>query len=257
MSELQPNLLVFDLTLGDSPYICSFFCPSPGPWTVALDIMIQSDPAPSHMPDPALSVPFFTGRNRIFVVTILMTNGHVIQTFVVFIPSSTLIQYIATLSYDERETCIPWEAWGPKGTRMVLLPGHSNIWVCYVYGMRFVAPHDVGETGSTTIHVYDFNPLPIKRAIAAGRESDEDTSYVIGPTSLDTSGKFGDIVTTSLPYRMSRVSLETTNTPDGGKFRAVMCSEDNLIVVGVRSCAPGFCSPPLYSICSVAFPDGF
>jgi len=245
--ELQPNLLVFDLTIepftraatDNSPYICSFFCPSPGPQTIALDIRIQSDPAPSHRPHLALSVPFFTGRDRIFVVTILLTDGHVIRSFVIFIPSSTLTEYLATLSSEKRHTCAPWEAWGPNGTRMIPSPGHSNIWVCYVYGMRFVAPHEVGATGSTTICVYDFNPLPIKRAVAAGRELDEGTSHFTDPTSLDTSGMFKDVVTTSLPYRMSRLSIET-DTPDGGKFGAIMCSEDNLIVVGTSVGHRGF-----------------
>jgi len=238
--ELQPNLLVFDLTIGpytrvsieDSPYICSFFCPSPGPWTVALDIGIQSDPAPSHTPASALSVPFFTGpENRMFVVTILLTDGHSIQNFLIFIPSSTLVEHIATLSSDKRHNNVPWEVWGPKGTRMLPSPGHSNIWVCYVYGTRFVAPHEVRGTGSTTIRVYDFNPLPIKRAVPASRESGDNTSYVTTATSLDTLGTFEDIITTSLPYSMSKVSLET-NTLDGGKFGAVMCSEDSLIIVG-------------------------
>jgi len=231
---------VFDLTIGpytrvaidDSPYICSFFCPSPGPWTVALDIGIQSDPAPSHKPAPALSVPFFTGpENRMFVVTLLLTDGHSIQIFVILIPSSTLIKHIATLSRDKRRSSVPWELWGPKGTRMLPSPGHSNIWVCYVYGTRFVAPHEVRGTGCTTIRVYDFNPLPIKRTVPASRESGNNISYVTEATSLDTSGTFEDIITTSLPYSMSKVSFET-NTLDGGKFGAVMCSEDSLIIVG-------------------------
>lgn len=240
--EPQPNLLVFDLTIGpfsrtaidSSPYICSFFFPSPGPWTAGLDIVIQSSPAPSHMPDPTLSVPFFTClENRIFVVTILLTDGHSIQTYVIFIPSSTLTEHIAALPCKKGRVNIPWDAWGPTGTRMLPSPGHSSVWVCYVYGMRFVAPHEVRGTDSTTIRVYDFSSLPIKRAIAAGHESDDSTSYVTAATFLDTWGAFEDIVTTSLPYRMSQLSLERDDV-DGGQFGAVMCSEDNLIIVGVR-----------------------
>jgi hypothetical protein len=263
-NELQPNLLVFDLTTGPfsrgeletSLYICSFLCPSPGPWTVALDIGIQSDPPPSYMPDLDLSVPFFTDRqNRLFVVTIKLTNGFFIETFVIFIPSSTLTEYIATLSCHERRRCVPWEAWGPKGTRMMPSPGHSSVWVCYVYGMRFVASHGGRGTG-TTIHVYDFNPLSIKRAVAAGRESNENTTYITTTTSLDTSGKFEDVVTTSLPFRVSRLSVETTAAVDGGNFGAVMCSEDNLIIVGVRGFKSAFflrlvCLSPLVLL------DGF
>jgi hypothetical protein len=100
--------------------------------------------------------------------------------------------------------------------------------------MKFVAPHEV--RGTTTIRVYDFNPLSIKRngvATAASSESDESTSYITMATTLDTSDAFKDIIKTSLPYRTRTLSLETTG-PDGGEFGAVMCSEDNIIVVGVR-----------------------
>jgi hypothetical protein len=250
--EPQPNLLVFDLTIGpfsraavdNSPYICSFFCPCIGPWTAGLDIGFQSSPAPSYMPDSSLSAPFFTSpENRIFVVTILLTDGHSIQTFVIFIPSSTLTKHLATLPCDTRRRNIPWDIWGPTGTRMVPSPGHSNIWVCYVYGMRFVAPHEVRETGSTAVRVYDFNSLAIKRAVATTRELDDSTSYVTTATSLDTSGAFEDVVTTSLPYRMRKLSLERDSTVDGGQFGAVMCSEDSLIIVGVRNFMSAFITP--------------
>jgi hypothetical protein len=243
-NDLQPNLIVFDLTAGplarvridNWPYVCTFCCPNPGSLTMALDIGIQSDPAPHHMPDPELSVPFCTGReNRMFVVTILTTDGHTIHTFVIFIPTFTLTKHIAALTSDKGRVSFPWDVWGPDGTRMILSPGHSNIWVCYVYGMRFVAPHETRGTGSTTIRVYDFNPLSIKRAVAANREADGNTTYVTMATSLDTSGIFENTIITSLPYSMSKVSLET-DTVDGGKFGAVMCSEDNLIIVGVRVC---------------------
>jgi hypothetical protein len=243
--EPQPNLLVFDLKIGpfsraaidNSPYICSFFCPRIGPWTVESDIDFQSSPVPSYMPDPSLSVPFFTSpENRLFAVTILLSDGHSIQSFIIFIPSSTLTKHIATLPSDTRRRNIPWGIWGPTGTRMIPSPGQSNIWVCYVHGMRFVAPHEVREAGSTAVRVYDFNSLAIKRAVATSRELDGSTSYVTTATSLDTSGAFEDIVTTSLPYRMSKLSLERDSTSvDGGQFGAVMCSEDSLIIVGVRN----------------------
>lgn len=213
--------------------------PVPGSWTVALDIGIQSDPAPTHVPDPSLSVPFHTNRdNRIYVVTILLTDGQRIRTFVIFVPASTLTTHLSLLKEPKN---IPWEDWGPMGTRMIPTPGHSNVWVCYVYGMRFVAPLEIGGSGSTSIRVYDFNPLPIKRMAGQDRELDRDATYITEASDLDTQDVFEDIVTTSLPYRMSKVSLERS-TIDGGRFGAVMCSEDNLIIVGVRYfCLHYFC----------------
>jgi len=110
--------------------------------------------------------------------------------------------------------------------------------------MRFVAPHEAGETGSIAIQVYDFNSLAIKRAVATSRELDDCSSYVTTATYLDTSGAFEDIVTTSLPYRMSKLSLEKDSTSmDDGQFGAVMCSEDSLIIVGVRNFMSAFITP--------------
>ena len=241
LEELKPNLLVYDLSMGlptriaidDSPFVCSFICPSPSPWIVAFDIGIQSDPAPYHKPDPALSVPFFTGReNRMFVITIQLTDGHAIQTFVIFIPSFTLTKQVSTLTSHEGGICFPWEEWGPTGARMMPSPGQSSIWVCYTYGMRFVTSRE-SETGDTTIYVFDFNPLPIKRAVQRGPTEIFGSLCNTSPTSV-MPGAFEDIITTSLPYSISEVSLET-NTEDVGKFSAIMCSEDSLIIVSVRS----------------------
>ena len=78
--------------------------------------------------------------------------------------------------------------------------------------MRFVTPHEVIETGSTVIQVYDTNSLAIKRAVATSCELDDCTSYVTTAKSLDTSGAFEDIVTTSLPYHMNKMSLEKDST---------------------------------------------
>lgn len=219
----------------DSPYVCSFICPSVGPWTAAMQVSLRSDPAPGYSPNPALSVPFSAGRfNRMYILTILLTDGQHIRTFLIFIPLSTLISHIKMLSFGDQRCSIPWEDWGPEGTRIMPSMGESNIWVCYVYGMRFVAPQDVAGTGSSMIRVYDFNPVPFKRPTLEGRQSHGNTLYMTETTSIDTQGAFEDILATSLPYRMTRISLQRDTSDMGeGRFDAVMCSEDNLIIVGV------------------------
>lgn len=237
---LEPNLLVFDFTSGpvtqvaieDSPYVCSFVCPSPGPWTMALEITIQSDPAPTYTPDPVLAVPFFTGRDdRIFVVEILLTDNQRIQSFLLFIPSFTLTSHLETLPVGETRTIIEWDDWGPTGTRLMYSLGQSNVWVCYVHGMRLVSHQGVQRDGSTTIDVYDFNPLRVARS---SHQSHDNILYKAGATPLYTKGAFEDIITTSLPYQITRTSVPT----EGSGFNAVMCSEDNLIIVGVRLILP-------------------
>lgn len=217
----------------DNPsYVCSFVCPAMGPWAVGLDVGIRSDPAPSYTPDPSLAVPFFTSReNRMYVVTISFADGRHVRSFVLFIPSSTLISRVNALREDERHSSIPWEDWGPTGTRLMPSLGQSNVWVCYVYGMRFVVPQDVQEDGITTIHVYDFDP---PRVTLSSHPSNHNTYYTTEATSLDTQGTFESIITTSLPYRITKTSLRTGDLG----VSAVMCSEDNLLIVWVRLISP-------------------
>ena len=205
-----------------------------------MDISLRSDPAPTLSSDLATHVPFYTARNkRIYVVTILTTDGRRIKSFVMFIPSTTLTSRIDNLMSDAKRQMIGWNDWGPKGTRLLQFPSPSlsSIWVCYVYGMRFVAPIDKGSTADhTMLRVLDFDPLSLKRAILAGRHDieDGDILYVIEPTCLNTEGAFEGLIVTSLPYRVRRVALPRSDDgawPD--RFNAVMLSEDNLILVGV------------------------
>lgn len=226
-----------------------------------LDIEIQSDPAPGFIPDAKLGVPFYAqGGGRMNVVTVVLTNGIEMQSFAFMIPSTTLLKRIAALpslaSTDDQSqkanlnTNIPWDEWGPKGTRMIFEPQHSNTWVCHVYGLRYTTPDDVnmnddeGIHGATSISVYDFNPLPIRRDARTVKSSMQ--MYITDSTTIDTDGVFEEPVTTSLPYRLSKMSTslnEGEGMGDGkdvneedfefGRFGSVMCSEDSLLVVGV------------------------
>ncbi|KAF7985318.1 hypothetical protein HWV62_6503 [Athelia sp. TMB] len=239
---LQPNLVIYDISraveedvaLEESSYLCAFLLPVPGDWTVRLDIEIQSDPASSMVPDAALSVPFYTQRaERLNVVTITLTNGIEIQSYGFMIPSSTLSKHIASLHAQAENVHIPWDRWGPTGSRMIFEPKHSNIWVCHVYGLRYTTPEDmVDSDGATSIAVYDFNPLPIRRAHPLTNGSPE--THVTEAAAIDTDGVFAKPITTSLPYRLSKVSWgPEEGATDFGRFGTVMCSEDGLVVVGV------------------------
>lgn len=221
------------VALEDSSYLCSFMLPVPGDWTERLDIEIQADPAPSFVPDAALSVPFFASREgRMNVVTLVLTNGIEIQSFAFMIPSSTLSKHITCLPAGQGHV-LNWDEWGPNGSRMIFKPQHSNTWVCHVYGLRYTTPDDMSDDdGATSISVYDFNPLPIWRANSASSEQGQVTEAI----TIDTDGVFAAPVTTSLPYRLSKVCWgPEEDATDFGRFGSVMCSEDSLIVVGVSS----------------------
>lgn len=232
-------------TVSETDYLCSFQCPVLGPRTVAIDINIRSDPAPTLSPDPATHVPFYTARNnRIYVVTILTTDGRRTKSFVMFIPSTTLTSCIDNLMSDAKRQTIQWNDWGPKGTRFLQFrsPSLSSLWVCYVYGTRFVAPIDNGRSPDRTmLRVFDFDPLSLKRAILAGGHNIEDGNilYVNEPTFLNTEGAFEGLIVTSLPYRVRRVALPRSNDSEWPDcFNAAMLSEDNLILVGVSIFLP-------------------
>lgn len=236
--------------VSETEYLCSFQCPVIGPWTVATDISLQSDPAPTLSPGPATQVPFYTARNnKIYIATILMSDSQRIKSFLMFIPSATLTSHIDNLPSEAQRQIIGWDDWGPTGTRLLQFPspGSSRTWVCYVYGMRFVAPINNGGAQSTMLRVFDFDPLSLKRAVLAGGDDieDGDIHYAIEPTLLNTEGAFENLILTSLPYRVRKVALPGSedNEQWQDRFDAVMLSEDNLILVGVCLFLPMFCDP--------------
>lgn len=235
---------------------CPAFCDSAG----IVEFGVRADPAPAWRPDAQSNLPFHLSRNnRIYVVTLwIQVAVNVLPHWVnIFVPSKTLISALEDFSKvrkDSDDLTIPWERWGPHGTRLLMsnVP-QSSVWVCYVYGTRYVAlePHQAGKD-KVWCRVFDFNDLPTRRGVLDVKPDNiitqdhrrgmispwisEEVVYQAGPLTVEASRIFKNDVTTSLPFRWKSVELNFSATQ---RKCAVMCSEDNVIVMDVRTeCYP-------------------
>ena len=70
-------------------------------------------------------------------------------------------------SLAQKPTVYEWDEWGSEGSRLLTSPySQSMVWMCYVYGMRYVTLEDDSETeGGIVCRVYDFNPVRLRRAL--------------------------------------------------------------------------------------------
>lgn len=161
-------------------------------------------------------------------------------------PSTTFLACINGVNSKDptdNKVDFDWDFWGPRGTRM-LVPArpHSSVWVCYVYGSKYVVS-DTGGSSSLSITIYDFNQLALTRGLSTEphRQTtassakplqhdvslDQQTQYHIFPTLLEGGDIFEEDVQTFLPYRSRTMTLPFD-------YRcSVLCSEDSIIIVDV------------------------
>lgn len=217
-------------------YELSLQYPTLQPWAAALAISVRSDPSPAWQPAANLKVPFHTAQNeRLFVITLWVAEGANIYTLLLFVPFSTVTSHLKSLAVSGRGRQIPWDDWGPSGSRMLKAPpGHSMIWVCYIFGMAFIAPQRTNEilehpVGPKAIQIFDFNQLAIRKELTQPTEDESEvTQLILDPTELKLDQIFERTVTTRLPYRWKTVNVPLH--PDHA-FNAVMLSEDSIVTV--------------------------
>lgn len=245
----EPSLLVVDflkapnqpMAVLDVTFECAFHYPVMFPWASALAISVRSDPSPMWTPHSDPRVPFHTAqRDRLFVITLWVAEGANISTLMLFVPSFTILDKLNSLAPGISGRRFEWTEWGPSGTQMRFAPrGHSMVWVCYVFGMSFVAPYRPGlphaadqPTGATRIQVFDFNQLAIKRQLAQGgkfmedEDEDEVTRIITEPSTVTLNRIFTRQIVTSLPYRWRMKEVSETQT-----FDSAMLSEDSIVTV--------------------------
>ena len=244
IQQTEPALLVVDFVSAqndptnilDLEYECALDFPLMLPWARALAISVRSDPSPSWSPNPDLKVPFYTARyDRLFVITFWVVDRDDMNILLLFVPSSTILSKLRSLPSDDRGKRFVWEQWGPDGTHLRIAPrGHSLVWVCYVFGMSFVAPYkpslhvvqdDLGRPLFEMIQIFDFNQVAIKQIQAGGATHERQETAIITQPSLVTLSKiFFHRIETRLPYR-----LKTTHIPN--QFNSAMLSEDAIVTV--------------------------
>ncbi|KAH6916880.1 hypothetical protein BKA70DRAFT_1250852 [Coprinopsis sp. MPI-PUGE-AT-0042] len=254
----KPNLVAVDFQKeGNSPRRITdletgvSFRYAPLQASTFLNVMeVRSDPAPGWSPRFDVDVPFHLARNhRMYVVSLWVQAPSGVRCLMLFIPWNTFMKRLQTRQNSEEKTSIyQWDEWGPDGSRLVISPHpHSNVWVCYVYGMRYVSLEaDISSTNESLVcRVYDFNPVGLRRALQdIGDESrvirevgvgeriktSAETTYQLAPTVISEDGLFEGEVRTgaNVPYRWRSLPLQGSR---GNSRCAAMCTEDNLIVV--------------------------
>lgn len=193
-----------------------------------LNIDIRASPGPSWRPDAKLQVPFFQDTNhRLFVVSLWIYIDGGMQCLTQFLPSNSLTFLI------ENETTgfyYEWEEWGLHGSRL-LFPSKmpSDIWVCYVHGLKYVTLEPGASQDESVVRLYDLNQVAIKRNYRdKGTCADVDGWLCNREGIVLVPGIFKDLVETRLPYRSQALQLKDVHDHCLG-----LCSEDHIIVVDV------------------------
>ena len=224
----------------------AFSLPEFGPSAEPLMFTVRSDPSPPWSPHSDLYVPFHISQDaRMFVASLWVRNISFLDHLTLFIPKSTLLSRLDSLGPMSASLSLPWEAWGPTGSRMTKLDIFSamgfDTWSCHDHGTKFIIPECSSRTQNRfTIQVFDFNQHSVKRAVSQGAKvSPTDISAlahlecdsslcITAPTVFRAGEIFRNEVRTCLPYRwIAKVILSARNDC------SAMCSEDSIILVDV------------------------
>jgi hypothetical protein len=227
------NVTETEIGVDRASFLCSFSYPSFAQGAHPANMTIRSDPQPLWTPNPLLHVPFSNDSScRLYVITLwVTTHWQLTRTLALCIPSSTLLKYVECFNAGQEHRVIPWEEWGPNGTRMLPSLEIPPTWVCYVFGTKIIelgADIDVGYPVEVT--VYDFNQLAYRRAFQQRYPRNEKITFFSARNGTSCNGLFRTEFNTYLPYLMRKFSLGRPMSI----VEAVMCSEDNLILVAVR-----------------------
>ncbi|KAI6153701.1 hypothetical protein BKA82DRAFT_4093052 [Pisolithus tinctorius] len=247
----EPRLYVIDLTkcdgqpvtLEDVNYRCAFAYPQCVPWVTPLGFQIRADPMSPWVPPASSDVPFFVDRDlRLLVITMYVAIGQELVSFDLFVLSRALLSLAEGLAPENDRHNFSWKDWGPENTRLMESPPHSQIWVCFVFGAKFVSlVHGGFELGGRvrTLEVWDFNAIGMQKERCQGVmdttevEGHPDIEWHDCDYSLVQHSVFLEDIDTSLPYRVVRRDLPLQEQ-HWLRFAEALCSEDNIILVDAR-----------------------
>lgn len=230
---LEPSLIVLDFkaesnerqAVEEAEHVYSFRYPPLKATANPIKFEIRTDPSPSWVPDHGLKVPFYIAKyNRVYVISLWLLVHDRLRYVTLLVPLATFLSCMDGSPSRHTAKEFQWFDWGPQGSRMLMTHIPSDVWVCYIYGSKYVTLRK--DKKGFVVDVYDFNQRALSRALKKGHETDDEI-YAIDPSTLEDGEIFGDGIETSLPYRLRTLPLNLRSIA----HVAVLCSEDSLIIL--------------------------
>ncbi|KAF8134940.1 hypothetical protein EV363DRAFT_1429622 [Boletus edulis] len=194
-------------------------------------LLVRSEPTPTWKPPTGSGVPFYASRkDYIFSVFIRAVVDDMERNIVLFLPLSTLLLEVER-SHDVPRRNVPWDAWGPDGTRIISMQP-SETWICYTYGMKFV--QHVPWNNGYAVQVYDFNPYAARKHIKTAVDSPMPWKHLAEeskPAGRREVFYSSEQVVTRLPGRVATIALAHSNNSRD----AAMIGEDHIVIVQSNS----------------------
>ncbi|KAI0055870.1 hypothetical protein BV25DRAFT_1921421 [Artomyces pyxidatus] len=154
-------------------------------------------------------------------------------TFSIDIPLETFISYIKSHPANGGSVVVPWDEWGPSGSRAVWLgPRSAATDGLVINGMRRVTLKSTAVLGQGTVMVLDYHPRRVARALARQRNGDtSDTILLGGEIGEEFTAEGCGAVRTTLPCIVTEVLLpkEAIYFIAAGVMFGVWLSEDGIV----------------------------
>ncbi|WVW86867.1 hypothetical protein I302_108922 [Kwoniella bestiolae CBS 10118] len=155
------------------------------------------------------------------------------KTFLAYLPAPT--SPLLLQAFPRPAPVIKWESIAPK-VRLIGPDEPEPSWVCYVYGSRYVVPYPHSSESSTTVRLYDFDPLRVRQELYSRRNEGFVGTLPTSPRGLVQRLMFG--LSTSTPSTPAttgkepstkRNSIEGYQKYDGDRDGIVLVSEETVL----------------------------
>ncbi|KAI0061476.1 hypothetical protein BV25DRAFT_1916843 [Artomyces pyxidatus] len=155
------------------------------------------------------------------------------QQLRVHIPLSTFSSYIVSHPLTEPSISIdvPWDAWGPMGSRVTLRPQSITVSEVSAQGMRILCMNYGGLRKQTTM-ILDYHPARVARALMLERSGNKEVTILRGGTGTENTG-----FETTLPCIATNVPLPSVFPHLGMRCRGYLC-ENGVVIIELDGRTP-------------------
>ncbi|KAI0056624.1 hypothetical protein BV25DRAFT_1903137 [Artomyces pyxidatus] len=164
-------------------------------------------------------------------------EAHTSRNYHFDIPAQTFTSYMQH-NLATGQTVVPWEAWGPHGTRVIEEPEFQES-VC---GMRRCLYRQSDE--GTILRVLDYHPRRVARALA--RRQDGDGIVVEHGAHIEAGHTGGDPLSTTLPCLVTETHIPHILGNNGGEI--VLCEDGVVFTERRREVWEGYSNVLAYTI---------